>query len=293
MTGMRVRQILFVRPAPVVWAEHLGAFAAHGVQVETTQTLSSDQMGRGLADGTWDVGIGVMDNVIAWNDERNAGLRILAQLERSTVMSFFAVPECRTLDDAARRTIAVDSTTNGFVMVLYRALARAGIDWRKCRYDAVGGVRHRFEALAEGRAVATILVPPFDAMARARGFTELWRGANIAPDYPGVVACARAAWAMQEDEAATSYVRALIAANRWAATPANRAEAANALGAAGFADATAERLVRDLVPDLEPSEAGWNEVVLLRSECHLLPRPEPTAEAVINRNLRARAARAA
>jgi ABC-type nitrate/sulfonate/bicarbonate transport system substrate-binding protein len=287
---VKVRQILFVRPAPVVWAEHLGAFATQGVEVETTQTLSSDQLGRGLADGTWDVGIGVMDNVIAWNSERRAGLRILAQLERSTVMAFFAVPECRTLNDAAQRPIAVDSTTNGFVLVLYRALAHAGIDWRKCRYDAVGGVKHRFDALAEGRAVATILVPPFDAMAQARGFIELWRGGDVAPDYPGVVVCARAAWVARETGAALGYLHALIAANRWAARPENRSEAARALFAAGYSDAAAERLSREQVPDLEPSAAGWNEVVGLRRECGLLPEPGPTAQNLIDRALHARAA---
>jgi ABC-type nitrate/sulfonate/bicarbonate transport system substrate-binding protein len=275
----------------VVWAEHLGAFAAHGVEVETTQTLSSDQLGQGLADGTWDVGIAVMDNVIAWNGERRAGLRILAQLERTTVMSFFAVPECQTLADVAQRTIAVDSTTNGFVLVLYRALARAGIDWRGCRYEAVGGVKHRFDALAAGRAVATILVPPFDAMARARGFAELWRGGDVAPAYPGVIVCARGAWVTQQTATAEGYLRALIAANRWASDVANRAEATRALVAAGYSDAAAERLVRERVPDLVPSVAGWDEVVQLRRECGLLPEPAPTAEAVIDQPLHARAAR--
>ena len=129
----KVRQILFVPPAPIIWAEHLGAFRDNGIEVDTTQTLSSDQIGQGLADGTWDVGIAVMDNVIAWNAERSAGLQIVAQLERSTVMRFCCVPEYGTLADAAAGTIAVDFTTNGFVLVLYRALARAGLDWRKCR----------------------------------------------------------------------------------------------------------------------------------------------------------------
>ena len=86
----QLKQILFVPPAPIVWAEHAGLFARHGVEVETTQTLSSDQLGQGLADGTWDVGVGVVDNVIAWNEERKAGLQIMAQLERSMIMAFCA-----------------------------------------------------------------------------------------------------------------------------------------------------------------------------------------------------------
>jgi len=287
----RIRQILFVPPAPLVWANHVGAFAAQELEVETTQTLSSDQLGQGLADGSWDVGIGVMDNVIAWNSERKAGLQILCQFERSTVMNFYAIPECRTLADVAKRVIAVDSTTNGFVLVLYRALSRAGIDWRTCQYDPVGGVKHRFDALAAGKAVATILVPPFDDMAGASGFNHLWSGADIAPAYPGVVACARAEWLKANEDAAVRYLRALGAANRWAADPANQGAARQALVAARYSQGAAERLTRTIVPGLAPSIEGWNEVVALRRECSLLPVPEPAAPEVINRRLLEAAAR--
>ncbi len=282
-----IKQIVFVPPAPIVWAEHLRLFARHGVEVETTQTLSSDHLGQGLADGTWDVGVGVVDNVIAWNDERKAGLQILAQLERQMIMAFCAAPKLVGLADAAAEPIAVDATSNGFVLVLYRALSRAGIDWRKCRYDMVGGVRHRFDALMAGQTVATILVPPFIDMALAKGFRKLWDGADIAPAYPGVVIAARTAWVRENEDAALAYVRALVEANRWAT--ANPTEAAAALVAARYAEAAAERLVREAGLGLDVSPAGWDEVVALRRECGLLPAPEPNAAAVINRVLLARA----
>lgn len=278
----KIKQILFVPPAPVVWATQRDTFSACGIDVETTQTLSSDHIGQGLADGTWDVGIGVMDNVIAWNAERSAGLQIIAQLERSMVMQFYAVPEYATLKDAASHVIAVDATTNGFVLVLYRALARAGIDWRKCRFDPVGGVRHRFEAMEAGKAAATILVPPFSDMAKAKGFKALWDAKDIAPAYPGVVVAARAAWLAQNEDAAARYVRGLTQANAWAMRADNAAAARAALVAARYTEGAAERLVRDAVPELRPSRAGWDETVALRRECGLLPTPVPTAEAVIN-----------
>jgi ABC-type nitrate/sulfonate/bicarbonate transport system substrate-binding protein len=274
----KIRQILFVPPAPIVWAQHLGVFSKHNIEVETTQTTSSDQLGQGLADRTWDLGIGVMDNVIAWNEERKAGLQIVAQLERSTVMAFFVAPPRATLGDAAKDAIAVDSTTNGFVLVLYRALARAGIDWRACRYDTVGGVRHRYEALEAGRASATILVPPFIDMALAKGFRKLWDGAEIAPAYPGVVAAARAGWLRANKETALRYVAALREANAWA--PQHADAAVKALVAARYSEPAARRLVRDVVADLKPSAAGWNEVVSLRRECGLLPAAEPRFEEI-------------
>jgi ABC-type nitrate/sulfonate/bicarbonate transport system substrate-binding protein len=284
---LQIRQILFVPPAPIVWAQHLGVFEKHGVDVKTTQTLSSDQLGQGLADGTWDVGVGVVDNVIAWNQERAAGLQIIAQLERSTIMAFCGLAKYTSLADAAAGTIAVDSTTNGFVLVLYRALSRAGIDWRKCRFEAVGGVRHRYEALEAGKAAATILVPPFIDMALAKGFRKLWEGEDIAPAYPGVVVAARAEWLRANEEATLRYLRGLKEANAWA--PQNGEEAVASLVAARYSEGAAKRLVRDIVPDLDPSLAGWNEVVSLRRECGLLPSPEPKAAEVINRALLARA----
>lgn len=283
----KIKQILFVPPAPIVWADHGKLFAKHGVEVETTQTLSSDQLGQGLADGTWDVGVGVVDNVIAWNDERKAGLQIMAQLERSMILAFCAAPKFASLADAATEAIAVDATSNGFVLVLYRALARAGIDWRKCRYDMVGGVRNRFEALIDGKAQSTILAPPFIDMAVAKGFRKLWDGADIAPAYPGVVVAARAAWLRDNEDAALRYLRALLEANAWATN--NSDAAAAALVAARYAEPAAQRLVREAQPGLAVSQAGWDEVVELRRECGLLPVPAPNAAEVINRALLARA----
>jgi ABC-type nitrate/sulfonate/bicarbonate transport system substrate-binding protein len=282
MSQLRIRQILFVPPAPVVWATHLGAFGQRTLEVETSQTLSSDELGQGLADGRWDIGIGVMDNIIAWNAERKAGLAMMAQLERSTVMSFCATPDCTTLADAAKRPIAVDATTNGFVLVLYRALAQAGIDWRSCTYDAVGGVKHRFDALMAGRAVSTILIPPFDAMAETKGFRVLWRGADIASAYPGQVVAARRQWLAENRDAAVRYLGALVESNRWGASAENRESAIEALVNARYSEAAAERLAREAVTDLRVSLEGWNEVASLRRECGLMPEPAPDASTIID-----------
>jgi ABC-type nitrate/sulfonate/bicarbonate transport system substrate-binding protein len=278
----RVRQILFVAPGPIVWAQHLKLFEAHGVEVETTQTVSSDQIGQGLADGTWNVGIGVVDNILAWNLERQAGLRIMAQLERSQAMAFCAAPGCASLAQAAAGTIVVDSTTNGFVLVLYRALARAGIARASCRFEPVGGVRQRFEALVAGQVTSTILVPPFIDMALAKGCFKLWSGDAYAPDYPGVVAGARAGWLQSDRDAALAYGRALQQANAWAMDPAHYDEAVAALTAYGYAPLAAERLVQGAVPGLAPSRAGLEETVNLRREAGLSVGAPSEFEAVVD-----------
>lgn len=278
----RVRQILFVAPAPLVWAEHLGCFASYGLDVETTRTLSSDQIGQGLADDRWDIGIGVVDNVIAWNAERGAGLRIVAQLERRQVMAFCAKPDCHTLADATGGVTGVDATSNGFVLVLYRALAQAGIRWQDCQFEEVGGVRQRFEALMQGQIDATILVPPFIDQALAAGLRQLWSIAEIAPSYPGVVAAAPGRWIDANRAAALAYLQALREANYWGMNPANRDDAVAALQAAGYSAAAATYLAGDGVSGLAVSRAGWDETVTLRSEAGLMPVPAPSFESVVD-----------
>lgn len=280
-----VRQILFTPPAPIIWAEACGAFRDAGVEVATTLTTSSDEISQGLAEGSYDLGIGVVDNAIAWAARTGTDLRIIAQLERSTIMSFCAAPRFTDLPAAAAEPIAIDAADNGFVLVLYRALARAGIDWRSCPYDLVGGVRQRYEALIEGRANSTILIPPFDAMAAQAGFRILWRGQDIAPLYPGVVAIARGSWIDGAPEAATAYVRALRAADRWARDPGNAAAAISALEAARYPRPAAERLLHDAVAGLTPDRDGWQEVVALRTECGLLPDPPPDEQRMIDTSL--------
>ena len=278
----QLRQILFVRPAALVWAEHLGLFAAEEVEVETTQTTSSDEIGRGLAEDRWDIAIGVMDNVLAWNAQFGVDLRVAAQLERRTELRFVCPEADVSMADVARHPIAVDATSNGFVLVLYRALARAGIDWRNCRFDTVGGVRQRFEALMEGRARASILIPPFDAMVLGKGYKVLWSAAQMAPDYPGVVVAARAAMMDARGGAVAAYLRALLQAQRWATTAANRDRAIAALQAARYGADAAALLIADPVGDLRPSRTGWDETIRLRRECGLLGEPAPTWDEVID-----------
>jgi ABC-type nitrate/sulfonate/bicarbonate transport system substrate-binding protein len=282
-----VRQILFVPPAPIVWASAGGYFENAGVEVVTTQTLSSDQIGKGLAAGEFDVGIGVMDNAIAWNDLFASDLAIIAQLERRMLMRFVAQKDITSLAEAASQPIAVDATTNGFVLVLYRALARAGIDWRSCSFDEVGGVKHRFDTMMDGRTRSTILVPPFEDMAIAKGCNALWSVDDIAPAYPGVVIAARRTFLREQSEAARRYLGALVHANAWAAKPESSEAAQAALAAARYSPKSAATLVRDSVPGLQPSIEGWEETVSLRRECGLMPQ-KPIGE-VIDRSVLAAA----
>ena len=135
----------------------------------------------------------------------------------------------------------------------------------------------------EGRANSTILVPPFDDMAIAKGCNALWSVDDIAPAYPGVVVAARRTFLREHPDAARRYVSALLHANEWAAQPANSEAAQAALTTARYSPKSAAILARDIVPDLMPSAEGWEETVSLRRECGLMPE-KPIGE-VIHRSV--------
>jgi hypothetical protein len=104
-------------------------------------------------------------------------------------------------------------------------------------------------------------------MAEARGFRILWDGADLAPDYPGVVAIAPRR--TQRAEAIRRTLRAMLEAQAWAGDPANREAAIAALTAARHAPEAARWLVEERVPGLRPAATGIAETLALRAECGL------------------------
>ena len=134
-----------------------------------------------------------------------------------------------------------------------------------------------------------MLVPPFIDMALSRGCIRLFDGAQLAPEYPGVVATARGDWTAANRSSALAYLRALGRANDWAMDPANHASATAALVSARYSPQAAQRLVEAAVPGLQPSRAGWDETIGLRSELGLLDGQPPAFEDIADLDLLASA----
>jgi ABC-type nitrate/sulfonate/bicarbonate transport system substrate-binding protein len=274
-------QILFVPPPPLVWAEAKGFLAARGVSLANTQTRSSDEVRDGIVGGTFDVAIAAVDNFLAWQLESGAELPMLAQMDGSTILKLMAAPRFKTIAGLADAVISVDALTNGFALVLFRMLAQAGLKRESLNFVQTGGVKHRFDALIEGKVDATILVPPFDDIAQGKGFTCLGDGKDFVPDYPGVVLGVRRDRLAANRPAIVAYVAGLIAANRWGTDPANRHEARDLLIASGRAPDSADATIATQPRDLAVSVPGWNIVVDLRRTSGLLGDNPPSGAQMI------------
>lgn len=205
---MRIRQLVFVRPVPVVVAEELGLFASAGLSIESRRARSSDEQVAALRSGTVDVVVTAMDNVFGWN-RSGADVRIIAQVERTTPLTVYARPGHRSLADLDGGTFAVDAVASGFAIVARTLLSQAGAH---VTYVETGGVAERLDALVTGAADGTLLGPPFDTRAAAAGMVALTSVAESLPSLPGQGLVVRAARSAQERAGLTAYLAVLAAA---------------------------------------------------------------------------------
>lgn len=174
----------FVPPAIHLAAVERGTLAEDSV--DATRTTSSDAQFDELAAGRCDAAITAMDNVFAWQRRPGgASLRVVAQVERTTPLTLVARRGIATLSDLGDANLLVDAPGNGFAVAMLAILDTAGARPADAQLTPAGGVAERLQALIAGSGEATLLGPPFDAMAVEAGMVAVTTVQQHEPDYPG------------------------------------------------------------------------------------------------------------
>lgn len=250
-----MRAIWFVPPGVDLIARRRGLLDDFGVVVETAATTSSDEQFEALVAGRVDVAITAMDNVMGWN-ARGAGddFRIVAQTESTTVLNVFAAPHITAPAQLAGRNVLVDSRHNGFVVALLNWLSDVGLDLDNVNLVESGGVRERLEALVSFSGDATLLGPPFDGMALARGMLRLASLNEAYPDFPGQGIVVRTGAIDRFRGELQAWIGALDAARRLGL--ASPAEAQADIEASGFPPPAAAAVAATLPATLRPDPKG-------------------------------------
>ncbi|RQZ27021.1 ABC transporter substrate-binding protein [Burkholderia sp. Bp9090] len=245
-------------PVRVMWfVPPLLALVAGGepgaIRVDARRNRSSDEQFDALVSGEVDAVVTSMDNVIGWN--RRAGprdFRVVAQIERTTPLSVVGQASRATLDDLRDTDILVDAVDNGFVVALRMLLRDAGLMDDEYGLVPCGGVKERLDALVAGQGAATLLGPPFDAMAVRAGLTSISSVQQIYPAFPGQGVVMRTGCAARASVAAwladLERARLVVAAN------AERAE--RAVIAAGLPPAAGNAMLATTPVSLSPDRAG-------------------------------------
>ena len=275
----RLSVITFSPPLVLVAARLRGYFAAQGLEVEHVITQSSQQLMRGVIDGTYDIGCTNPDNWITYVMRDNADVFMFSGVNTGGERTVVVRPEIQTVEDLRGKALAVDAVDSGLVMILWQILADQGLDFRTGdpRLVPVGTTSLRLESMGRGETFGAITSARETEQALAMGFRPIGSSSEYLPDYPGAQCGTTRRWAAAHQDALVRYVRAYVAATEWALQ--NR-EAALALyrDATGVSLAVAEEAHETISPDAVLATSGTQRILDLRVALGFLDGPAPQAQ---------------
>ena len=213
---------------PIWVGQEQGLFAQQGLEVKTVNTPNSTFQLTGLIKGDFDIAMTALDNIIAYREGQGApgadGSDLVAVMGADNgFLRLTSTGDVKSVAELKGRQLSVDSLTTGYAFVLLEIMARNGMQINR-DYTTVsaGGVLQRFNDLVQKKHAATMLIAPFDVMAKAQGANVLVDASQALGNYQGLVAGVRRQWAAQNPRAVTAYIKAYQQSLQWLYDPANK-----------------------------------------------------------------------
>jgi len=265
---------------PIWVAQEKGYFARGGIEVKLTPTPSSAFQLSNLIEGKFDIGVTAIDNVIAYMEgQGEAPVSVKPDLfvfmgGDNGLLSLATAPEIKSFQDLKGKTLSVDAMTTGYAFVLFDLLKRNGLKAGDYNVVKAGGVLARWEALKERKHDGTMLLSPFDLLAKASGFNILQYAIEVYGQYQGLAGATRRSWAAANPKKLDAYIRGYRAGLAWLYDPGNKDEAIAILrkNLPQFSETLAGQSYgvlispRGFAPDGALDLAGVRQVLELRSE---------------------------
>jgi ABC-type nitrate/sulfonate/bicarbonate transport system substrate-binding protein len=216
---------------PIWVAQEKGYFAKGGIEVKLTPTPSSVFQLTGLIEGRFDIGATAIDNVVAYMEgqgeaavSRQPDLFVFMGGDNG-LLSLAVPPDIKTYQDLRGKTLSVDAMTTGYAFVLFDLLKRNGLKAGDYNVVKAGGVLERWDGLRERKHDGTMLITPFDILAKANGLNVLQYAIDVYGQYQGIVGATRRSWAAQNRVKLIAYIRGYREGLTWLFDPANREDA--------------------------------------------------------------------
>ena len=216
---------------PIWVAQEKGYFAEGGIEVKLTPTPNSVFQLTNLIEGKFDLAMTAIDNVIAYM-EGQGEVPVSTQPDLFVFMggdngllSLAVLPEIKTFQDLKGKTLSVDAMTTGYAFVLFDLLKRNGLKTGDYNVVKAGGVLARWEALKERKHDGTMLLTPFDLLAKANGLNILQYAIDVYGQYQGLSGATRRSWAAANPKKLEAYIRGYREGLAWLYDPKNKDEA--------------------------------------------------------------------
>jgi ABC-type nitrate/sulfonate/bicarbonate transport system substrate-binding protein len=272
----RLRVIIFpgVQDLPNFAAESQGFFTRRGLEVETVFTSGSKELRAGLADGTYDLAHGAVDNAIDMILRGGHDIVAFCGLDHG-FNKFFVQPDIASYDDLRGRTIVVDAPDTAFALMIYEILERQGLRVGDYKVSSVGSTRFRLDAMKAGPdAAAAMLNLPFAILAERAGLRVMADPAEALGRYQSCCGFARRDWMAANPDVLTRYIAAYVEGLHWALAPANRGAAIQLLVERLKIDADVAGICYDIVvnpvsgfePNADIDREGFSNMLALRAK---------------------------
>jgi ABC-type nitrate/sulfonate/bicarbonate transport system substrate-binding protein len=216
---------------PIWVAQEKGYFAEGGIEVRLTPTPNSVFQLTNLIEGKFDIGVTAIDNVIAYMEgqgeasvSKQPDLFVFMGGDNG-LLSLAVLPEIKTYQDLKGKTLSVDAMTTGYAFVLFDLLKRNGLKTGDYIVVKAGGVLERWEGLKERKHDGTMLIAPFDILAKANGLNILQYAVDVYGQYQGISGTTRRSWAAENPKKLNAYIRGYREGLAWLFDPKNREEA--------------------------------------------------------------------
>jgi ABC-type nitrate/sulfonate/bicarbonate transport system substrate-binding protein len=258
-----------------------GFFAKQNLNVTAEITPNSIYQFQHLTSGDYDIAITAMDNVVAYDEGQGApdvqspGDFVAFMGGDNGQLTLWARPDIHTYADLKGTTLAVDAVQTGYTFVLRRILETVGLGEGDYKLEAAGGTPKRFAAFtASAQYSASILTPPFDLEADAKGYHKLATAVDIIGHYQAYTGVARRAWIEKNPDVLVRYIRGYLASLRWLYDEKNKKETITILNKQGnipveVAPLTYSEVVdreNGIVPNGAIDIAGVRTILDLRSK---------------------------
>lgn len=261
----RTLKVMWFVPPPIA----LVAPTKGTLEIEGIRTTSSNEQFEQLVAGNCDAVVTAMDNVFAWKRRSPENdFEIIGEIEKTTPLSLMANKGMESIQDLKGATILVDARENGFVVALMAILKLGGVNRSDYQLIEVGGVKERFDALLNNGGDATLLGPPFSAMALNSGMHEITRVQNEFSFFPGQGIVIKKSLPMGKKSDVLKWVACLEKTRKSVGHDDSMAK--SILMQSGYDENSAQAAISNFPLSLIPSNAG---IEILREHRRILDLP--------------------
>lgn len=202
---------------PLMIAQSKGFFAKQGVNVSVTSAGSPQNVINALATGGVDIAEDGTDSYIA-AVAHHLPVKMVAPIFAVDPYSLMVAPTITSIDQLKGKTVVLGTKKDVTAITFGALIAPSHLTLNDFSIVVSGSTPARFAALQSGNAQGTMLLQPFDLLAKSQGYHSLGSGQQVLKNWVFTTLAVNQGWAATHRTAIVGVLRALSEAIQYGAT---------------------------------------------------------------------------